>query len=36
MITINYDADIIAWANEQAWLVRNRKFELLDVEHIAE
>ena len=36
MITFNYDADIIAWANEQAWLVRNRKFELLDVEHIAE
>ena len=36
MTTINYEADIIAWANEQAWLVRNRKFELLDVEHIAE
>ncbi|HLC17179.1 MAG TPA: DUF29 domain-containing protein, partial [Thermodesulfovibrionia bacterium] len=29
-------ADIVAWANEQAWLVRNKKFELLDIEHIAE
>jgi hypothetical protein len=36
MTTINYEVDIIAWANEQAWLVRNRKFELIDVEHIAE
>lgn len=36
MTTINYDADIVAWANEQAWLVRNKKFELLDIQHIAE
>ena len=36
MTTINYEADIVAWANEQAWLVRNKKFELLDLEHIAE
>ena len=36
MTTINYEVDIISWANEQAWLVRNRKFELIDVEHIAE
>ncbi len=36
MTTVDYDADIVAWANEQAWLVRNRKFELLDIQHIAE
>ncbi|TAN66795.1 MAG: DUF29 domain-containing protein [Methylobacter sp.] len=36
MTTVNYEADIVAWANEQAWLVRNKKFELLDIEHIAE
>jgi len=33
---INYEVDIIAWANEQAQLVRNKQFELLDIEHIAE
>jgi hypothetical protein len=36
MTTINYETDIIAWANEQAWLVRNKQFDLLDIEHIAE
>ena len=36
MTTVSYEADIVAWANEQAWLVRNKKFELLDIEHIAE
>lgn len=36
MTTINYETDIIAWANEQAWLVRNKQFALLDIEHIAE
>jgi hypothetical protein len=36
MTMVNYEADIVAWANEQAWLVRNKKFELLDIEHIAE
>ncbi|MFI3120632.1 MAG: DUF29 domain-containing protein [Methylococcaceae bacterium] len=36
MTTVDYEADIVAWANEQAWLVRNKKFELLDIEHIAE
>ena len=36
MKTVSYEADIVAWANEQAWLVRNKKFELLDIEHIAE
>ncbi len=36
MTTVNYETDIVAWANEQAWLVRNKRFELLDIEHIAE
>ncbi|MDP2902887.1 MAG: DUF29 domain-containing protein [Methylovulum sp.] len=36
MTAVNYEIDIVAWANEQAWLVRNKKFELLDIEHIAE
>ena len=36
MTTVNYETDVVAWANEQAWLVRNKKFELLDIEHIAE
>lgn len=36
MTTVNYETDVAAWANEQAWLVRNKKFDLLDIEHIAE
>ncbi len=36
MNTISYDSDIAAWANQQAWLIRNRKFDLLDIEHLAE
>jgi Domain of unknown function DUF29 len=36
MTKVNYETDIVAWANEQAWLVRNKKFDLLDLEHIAE
>ncbi|HLC17159.1 MAG TPA: DUF29 domain-containing protein [Thermodesulfovibrionia bacterium] len=36
MTTVSYEADIVAWANEQAWLVRNKKFDLIDIEHIAE
>lgn len=31
-----YDKDIVAWANEQARLLRAGRFDLLDVEHIAE
>lgn len=27
----SYDTDIAAWATQQAWLIRNRKFELLVV-----
>lgn len=32
----SYETDIIAWANEQANLLRNGQFSYLDVEHIAE
>jgi hypothetical protein len=31
-----YDRDVIAWANEQARLLREGQLSLLDVEHIAE
>lgn len=31
-----YDKDVLAWANEQARLLRARRFDLLDVEHLAE
>jgi hypothetical protein len=31
-----YEADVVAWAKEQAALIRAGRFELLDVEHIAE
>jgi hypothetical protein len=32
----SYDADIVAWADEQARLLRERQFSKLDIEHIAE
>ena len=32
----SYQADVIAWANEQAALIRMGKFDQLDLEHIAE
>lgn len=35
-MTIRYDTDIVAWANEQAQLLRTRQFTLLDIEHLAE
>lgn len=35
MITA-YQADVVAWANEQAALIRAGKFDQLDLEHIAE
>lgn len=31
-----YEADIVAWASEQARLLRAGRFDLLDIEHIAE
>lgn len=33
---ITYDQDIIAWANQQATFLREGRFDLLDLEHIAE
>ncbi|SBT03643.1 conserved hypothetical protein [Candidatus Accumulibacter aalborgensis] len=32
----SYETDVVAWANEQAQLIRAGRFELLDREHIAE
>ncbi|PMS37426.1 uncharacterized protein DUF29 [Trinickia symbiotica] len=32
----NYEKDVVAWANEQAALLRAQKFSALDIEHIAE
>jgi len=32
----SYEADVVAWANEQASLIRAGQFDLLDLEHIAE
>jgi len=31
-----YETDVIAWANEQAALIRAGRFELLDIEHLAD
>ena len=33
---IAYEKDIVAWANEQANFIRSGRFDLLDLEHIAE
>ena len=35
-MTTSYDLDVVAWANEQARLIRAGRFDLLDLEHIAE
>lgn len=35
-MTIAYNEDIVAWANEQAALIRAGQFTLLDVDNIAE
>ena len=32
----SYEKDVVAWANEQAALLRAGKFSALDIEHIAE
>ncbi len=32
----SYQTDIVAWANEQARLIRQQRFDLLDIEHLAE
>jgi len=33
---VGYDQDIVAWATEQARLIRSGQFDQLDVEHIAD
>ncbi len=35
-MTTSYDADIVAWANEQARLLRAGQIDQLDLKHIAE
>ncbi len=35
-MTTRYEVDIVAWANEQAQLLRAGRLDLLDIEHIAE
>jgi len=35
-VSTSYETDVVAWANEQAGLIRARQFALLDLEHIAE
>lgn len=35
-IATDYETDVIAWANEQARLLRAGLFSQLDIEHIAE
>ncbi|TRW90314.1 DUF29 domain-containing protein [Candidatus Methylobacter oryzae] len=32
----SYETDVIAWANEQAAFIRAGRFDMLDVEHIAD
>ncbi|HTH74653.1 MAG TPA: DUF29 domain-containing protein [Trinickia sp.] len=33
---MSYETDVVAWANEQAALLRAGKFSALDIEHIAD
>lgn len=35
-MTTRYETDIVAWANEQAALLRAGRFDKLDLEHLAE
>lgn len=35
-MTFSYNTDIVAWAQEQARFIRAGRFDLLDLEHIAE
>lgn len=36
MMNVSYETDVVAWANEQARLIRSGQFDRLDLEHIAE
>jgi hypothetical protein len=33
---VHYEDDVVAWANEQAQLLREGRFEQLDIEHLAD
>lgn len=33
---VGYDQDVVAWAAEQARLIREGRFDQLDIEHIAD
>lgn len=35
-MSTSYETDVVAWANEQAELIRTRQFDKLDLSHIAE
>lgn len=35
-MTVRYEQDIVSWANEQARLLRAGRYDMLDIEHIAE
>jgi len=35
-MSISYEKDVVAWASEQAALLRAGKFSELDIEHIAD
>ena len=35
-MAVTYEKDIVVWAQEQASFIRARRFDLLDLEHIAE
>ena len=35
-MSAKYEIDIVAWANEQARLIRAGRFDLLDLAHIAD
>ncbi|CAL1241937.1 DUF29 domain-containing protein [Candidatus Methylocalor cossyra] len=36
MAKTSYETDVVAWAQEQAKLLRARRFEALDIEHLAD
>jgi hypothetical protein len=36
MTTVRYEDDVVAWSAEQAKLLRERRFDLLDIAHLAE
>ena len=35
-MSVAYEKDIVAWANEQAGFIRAGRFDLVDAEHLAE